>query len=370
MTDIDQTIDVGLPGRRYDIRIGRGLLTTTGSAVAALGAARKCAVVTDANVAALYLDVTEESCRAAGLETHHVVLPPGESTKDFSHLGETLDALLAAQIGRHDVVVALGGGVIGDLAGFAAAILRRGVRIVQIPTTLLSQVDSSVGGKTAIDTRFGKNLVGAFHQPSLVLIDLDVLNSLPERQMRAGYAEIAKYGLIRDAAFFAWLEVGNGRAVLGRDAKALTHAVATSCRTKARVVEADEHETTGERALLNLGHTFGHAIEATASFEDKVIHGEAVAVGTIMALTLSQRFGFEEVDRVSRHYAALGLPTSLEDLGISADAEVIYEHMFQDKKVKGGSIAFVLCRRVGEAFVEPKVDRAAVLEALRAGGAN
>lgn len=370
MTPIDQTIEVGLPGRRYDIRIGRGLLINAGAAVAALEAARKCAIVTDATVAGLYLDSIEESCRSAGLEAHHIVLPPGEGTKDLAHLGETLDALLAAEIGRHDVVIALGGGVIGDLAGFAAAILRRGVRAVQIPTTLLSQVDSSVGGKTAIDTRFGKNLVGAFHQPSLVLIDLDVLNSLPARQMRAGYAEIVKYGLIRDADFFSWLERGNGSAVLSRDAEALTHAVATSCRTKAQVVEADEHETTGERALLNLGHTFGHAIEAIAGFDDKVLHGEAVAIGTIMALNLSQRFGFTELERVTRHFIALGLPTSLQDLGIGAQADTVYRHMFQDKKVKAGNIAFVLCREIGEAFVEPKVERGAVLEALRAGGAN
>ena len=370
MSANSETITVGLPGRRYEIRIGDGLLASAGQAIAAATGARKCAIVTDEAVAPLHLRALEDSLRRAEIATVVVTLPAGEATKDLAHFGTLTDALLEAEIGRDDVVVALGGGVIGDIAGFAASVLRRGVRAVQIPTTLLAQVDSSVGGKTAIDTRFGKNLLGAFHQPSLVVIDLDVLKTLPPRQMRAGYAEVVKYGLIRDAAFFGWLEE-NGAAVIAGEANALAHAIAASCRTKAKVVEADERETSGERALLNLGHTFGHAIEVAAGYEaDSVLHGEAVAVGMVMAATLSRSFGFESTDRLINHFKKVGLPTTLDDLGVELGADTLYEHMRQDKKVRDGEIAFVLLRAIGEAFVEPGVARETVLAAMRTRGAD
>ncbi len=365
-----EIIEVGLPGKRYQIHVGKGLVATAGSAIAQATGARKCAIVSDETVAALHLNALKIAIAGAGIEAAQIVLPPGESTKDLNHLGGLLDSLLETEIGRDDLVVALGGGVIGDIAGFAASILKRGVRIVQVPTTLLSQVDSSVGGKTGIDTRFGKNLIGAFHQPSLVLIDLDVLATLPARQMRAGYAEIVKYGLIRDEGFFSWLEE-HGRSVLAGDAEALAHAITVSCRTKAAVVEADEFETSGERALLNLGHTFGHAIEVAVGYEgDKVLHGEAVAVGMVMAMNLSQEYGFDETARAVRHFEAADLPTTMADLGVSASAQELYAHMSQDKKVTAGKIAFVLLRTLGDAFVERGVDRDAVLAAMRACGAD
>ncbi|NQV82013.1 MAG: 3-dehydroquinate synthase [Alphaproteobacteria bacterium] len=364
-----EIVQVGLPGRRYDIRIGRGLLEGAGASIAAATGALKCAIVTDETVAKAYLDGVANSCTAAGMAVHPIVLPAGESTKDFGHLKHLLEDLLEAEIERKDIVVALGGGVIGDLTGFAASILRRGVGIVQIPTTLLSQVDSSVGGKTGINTRHGKNLVGTFYQPSLVLIDLDTLATLPDRHMRAGYAEVVKYGLIADAAFFGWLE-SNGPAVMARDHVATRHAVSVSCRTKAAIVEADERETLGSRALLNLGHTFAHAIEAAAGFDDRVLHGEAVAVGIMMALHLSAGHGFLEERRVGDHLASVGLPVSLSDLGLSASAADLHAHMAQDKKMHAGKITFVLANAIGSAYLKNDVTDDEVLQAMRAYGAS
>ncbi len=365
----DETVQVGLPGRRYDIQIGRGLLEGAGAAIVDATGALKCAIVTDETVAKAYLDIVATSCAAAGLAVHPIVLPPGESTKDFGHLKNVLDELLDAEIERKDIVVALGGGVIGDLAGFAASILRRGVGVVQIPTTLLSQVDSSVGGKTGINTRHGKNLVGMFYQPSLVLIDLDTLATLPDRHIRAGYAEVVKYGLIADADFFGWLE-SNGAAVMRRDHVATRHAVSVSCRSKTAIVEADERETLGSRALLNLGHTFGHAIEAAAGFGDSVLHGEAVAVGMMMALHLSAGHGFSETQRVADHFASVGLPVSLSDLGLSASATDLRALMAQDKKMHAGKITFVLASAIGSAYLKNDVADDEVLQALRAYGAT
>ena len=363
------TIQVGLPGKQYEITIGRGLLRDAGAAIATVTQANKCAIVTDEAVAPHYLDRLIESCATANLTAVPIVLPANESTKSFTHLERLLDTLLESEIERNDIVVALGGGVIGDLTGFAASILRRGVRAVQIPTTLLSQVDSSVGGKTGINTRQGKNLVGTFHQPAMVLVDLDTLDTLPDRQMRAGYAEVVKYGLIADADFFGWLE-NNGAAVLARDTNATKHAVSVSCRAKAAIVARDERETSGARALLNLGHTFAHAIEAEAGYDGQVLHGEAVSVGMVMALTLSRLCGFDEVKRVVDHLSKLGLPVSLADIALEATAEDLYGHMAQDKKVEAGQITFILSKAIGMAHTERQIPRAAVFDALRACGAH
>ena len=364
-----ETIQVGLPGRRYEIAIGRDMLGTAGERIASETGAKKCAIVTDEIVASHYLEPLQASCAAAGLEAVPVVLPPGESTKNFDHLERLLEALLDAEIERKDIVIALGGGVIGDLAGFAASILRRGVRVIQVPTTLLAQVDSSVGGKTGINTRQGKNLVGMFYQPSMVLVDIDTLGTLPDRQVRAGYAEVVKYGLIADPDFFGWLEE-NGATVIGRDVAATQHAVSVSCRAKAAVVERDERETSGARALLNLGHTFAHAIEAEAGYDGSVLHGEAVSVGMVMALTLSQTLGFQDVPRVTAHLASVGLPVTLADLALNVAATDLFGHMAQDKKVEAGEITFVLSEAIGKTQAGLKAPRDAVLSALRACGAS
>ncbi|MEQ8247145.1 MAG: 3-dehydroquinate synthase [Alphaproteobacteria bacterium] len=366
---IEETVQVGLPGRRYDILIGRAVIAGAGATIAAATGALKCVIVTDETVASFYLAALKASCESAGMNSQAIVLPPGESTKDFGHLERVIGAMLDAEIERSDVVIALGGGVIGDLAGFAASILRRGVAVAQIPTTLLSQVDSSVGGKTGINTGHGKNLVGTFHQPSLVLIDLDTLDTLPDRQMRAGYAEVAKYGLIADADFFDWLEV-NGAAVLERNPEAIRYAVAVSCRTKAAIVESDERETRGARALLNLGHTFGHAIEATAGFDGRVLHGEAVSAGIVMAAHLSSDRSFTDTDRVRDHLSSIGLPVSLKDLGIEATASSLYAHMAQDKKVRAGKLTFVLIDKIGQASLANNIARESVISALHACGAT
>ena len=345
------TIPVALGSRSYDIRIGR-VLAEAGAAVAALGP-KTAAVVTDENVAPRHLDALADSLAAAGLRVVPIVLPAGEGTKSFAELERLLARLLDARIERRDVVVALGGGVIGDLAGFAAAVLRRGVRYVQVPTTLLAQVDSSVGGKTAIDVPQGKNLVGAFHQPSLVLADTAVLDTLPIREFRAGYAEVVKYGVINDPAFFAWLE--QNRAAVFAGGPARTRAVAESCAAKAAIVARDETET-GERALLNLGHTFGHALEGAVGFEGgRLVHGEGVAIGMVLALQFSAVLGHapaEAAVRVAAHLAAAGLPTRIADIpGEVAGTEALLDLMMQDKKVQGGRLTFILARGIGEAFV-------------------
>jgi 3-dehydroquinate synthase len=315
-------------------------------------------VVSDANVARLHLPTLAESLARAGIPHDQIVLPAGEATKDFTHLAELAQDLLARRIERNTLLVALGGGVIGDLVGFAASILLRGIDFVQIPTTLLAQVDSSVGGKTGINTPQGKNLVGAFHQPRLVLADLDALATLPRRELLAGYAEVVKYGLIEDHHFFAWLE-GHGAALIEGDVEAQRHAVAQSCAAKAAIVAADERET-GRRALLNLGHTFGHALEAECGFGEELLHGEAVAIGMVMAFDLSARLGLcpgADGARVARHLASVGLPTGLESLPQRRFAvDRLIEHMRRDKKVIGARIAFVLARGIGEAFLAKEVD--------------
>ena len=350
-------IDVPLPARAYPIHINHGGLAGLGALAAPLGGRQVVAVVTDTGVAAHHLAAVTASLTAAGRTVEPIILPAGEATKSWAHLAELTDRLLALGVERGDFVVALGGGVIGDLTGFACAILRRGCRFVQVPTTLLAQVDSSVGGKTAIDSAAGKNLVGAFHQPSLVLIDPAVLTTLPDRELRAGYAEIAKIALICDAGFFGWLEA-NVRAVLGRDAAALAHAIETAVRAKVATVVADEFETTGQRALLNLGHTFGHALETEIGFSDRLLHGEAVAIGCILAYRLSAELGFcqeSDADRVTAHVRSAGLPTHPRDVGITGGADRLIAHMRQDKKMSGDRLALILAHGIGRAFVTKDV---------------
>ena len=348
-----RTVNVPLGDRAYDVLIGPGLVARAGALIGErLGPAR-CAIVTDRNVAGFHLGALESALGADGRLVGSIVLPPGESTKSFRELEPLCERLLETGLERGDLVVALGGGVIGDLAGFAAAILRRGVRFVQIPTSLLAQVDSSVGGKTGIDTPQGKNLIGAFHQPGLVLADTDVLGTLPERELRAGYAEVAKYGLLGDAPFFAWLEK-NHPSVFALDPGPLTHAVETSVRAKAGIVGRDETEQ-GERALLNLGHTFGHAFEAWCGYSDRLLHGEAISIGMCNAFRFSAAQGFCDAaaaDRVAAHFSAVGLPTRMSDIpGDKPDIEATMKLMAQDKKVRHGKLTFILARGIGEAFI-------------------
>src|SRR5882757_6232565 len=336
-------VNVALGERSYDIMIGRGQLASLGQKIVALRPGAKAAIVTDETVARHHLAAAEAALAAAGIESTSVTVPPGESSKSFAMLQRVCEALISARIERADLVVALGGGVIGDLAGFAAAVVRRGLDYVQVPTTLLAQVDSSVGGKTAIDSTHGKNLVGAFHQPILVVADTALLDTLPAREFRAGYAEVVKYGLLGDAAFFAWLEA-NWRDVFAGGA-AREHAIAVSCRAKAGTVARDERES-GERALLNLGHTFGHALEAATGFSDRLLHGEGVAVGMALAFRLSVQLGLcpgQDADRFIRHLKAIGLPTAIADIaGPRASAEELLGHMAHDKKVSDGKLTFIL----------------------------
>jgi 3-dehydroquinate synthase len=352
----ETTIGVALGDRSYDIVIGKHLLDGAGARIAAALPGARCAVVSDATVAALYLERLKASL--GGLFLGDAVVAPGEPSKSFPVLAKVCEKLLKLGVERGDVVVALGGGVVGDLAGFAASILRRGVRFVQIPTTLLAQVDSSVGGKTGIDTPQGKNLIGAFHQPSLVLADIAVLETLEPRDFRSGYAEIMKYGLLGDAPFFAWLE-GNWQHIFSGKGAARGTAIATSCRAKTAIVEADEREESGARALLNLGHTFGHALEAFAGYSDRLLHGEAIAIGMRLAFSFSAEQGLcpaSDVNRVERHLVHVGLPGRIADIpGSLPTPEAMLHLMAQDKKVKGGKLALVLVRGIGEAFVERDV---------------
>ncbi len=347
------TVTVDLAARRYRIEIEAGLLGRAAANIAALGPQTRFAVVTDATVAALYLDTLTASFAHAGLSLEPIIVPPGEATKNWATLEAVTERLLDLGVERGDAVLAFGGGVIGDLTGFACAILRRGCRFVQIPTTLLAQVDSSVGGKTAINARAGKNLVGAFHQPALVLIDPDLLDSLGARDVRAGYAEVVKYGLLGDAAFFDWCE-RHAAALFAGDAEARVHAVAASCRAKAAIVAADERETGTARALLNLGHTFGHALEAEAGFGQALLHGEGVAIGMALAFRFSTEAGLcpaADTARVLAHFAAAGLPTHPRFAAITGPAAPLIDHMRQDKKMAGGTLAFILTRGIGRAFV-------------------
>ncbi len=361
------TVRVSLGERSYDVLIGTGLLARAPELIQArLGAAR-CAIVTDENVARHHLGVLEKGLAALGRHVDTVVLPPGEATKSFASLARVCERLLEMGLERGGLVVALGGGVIGDLAGLAASLVRRGVRFVQVPTTLLAQVDSSVGGKTGIDTPQGKNLVGTFHQPSLVLADIGLLATLPEREFRAGYVEAAKYGLLGDAAFFRWLEE-NARAVAAHETGVLAHVVATSVAGKAAIVARDETET-GDRMLLNLGHTFGHALEAWAGYSDRLLHGEAVAIGICLAFELSRELGLVDaasVQRVTAHLAAAGLPTRIADIpgAPGPDARTLTAIMGQDKKVRDGRLTFILVRGIGAAFVSRDVGAATAQDFL------
>ena len=350
------TITVELGARRYPIEIAAGLLTRAGDLIAPLTGGRRVAIVSDDNVT-LHLATLRRSLDAAGIGSEALILPPGETTKSWSQLESVCDFLLDQGIERGDHVIALGGGVIGDLVGFACAILKRGCRFIQIPTTLLAQVDSSVGGKTAINTRAGKNLIGAFHQPVLVIIDPAVLDTLSERELRAGYAEVVKYGLIDDADFFAWCEA-NGAALLAGDPVARHHAIAHAVAAKARIVAADEHETTGLRALLNLGHTFGHALEAEAHYSGRLIHGEAVAAGCALAFAYSADRGFcsaGDATRVAAHFAAVGLPDCLAASGIDASGATLVEHMRHDKKMAAGILPFLLAQGIGQTYLDKTV---------------
>jgi 3-dehydroquinate synthase len=350
-------VEVALGARSYAIVIGRGTLPALGRRVAALRPGAKAAIVTDANVARHHLAATEAALAQGGIGATVVTVPAGESSKSFGVFEQVCEALIEARVERGDLVVALGGGVVGDLAGFAAAAVRRGLDYVQVPTTLLAQVDSSVGGKTAIDSRHGKNLIGAFHQPILVIADTSLLDTLPAREFAAGYAEIAKYGLLGDAAFFARLETDWREVFAGGPAR--EQAIATSCRAKAAIVSRDERET-GDRALLNLGHTFGHAFEAAAGFSGRLLHGEAISLGMVLAFEFSARRGLlpaAEAERVTRHLAAVGLPTHLPEIaGFLPDADQLMNLIAQDKKVQRGRLTFILARGIGQAFVAPDVD--------------
>jgi len=363
-----RTVEVPLGARAYSIHIGPGVIDEAGPEIVRIAPGCKCAIVTDANVGPLYLERVRASLERAGLESTAIVCPPGEQTKSYAQFAQVMDALIAARIERRDIVIALGGGVIGDLAGFASACLRRGVRFVQIPTSLLAQVDSSVGGKTGINSPHGKNLVGAFHQPSLVLADSGVLDTLSPREFRAGYAEVVKYGLIGDRNFFDFLEARWRDAFAGGPARA--EAIARSCAEKARVVVADETEQ-GERALLNLGHTFGHAFERLTHYDSaRLVHGEGVAVGMAAAFRFSRRLGLcpgQDAQRVEAHLEAVGLPTRIADIpGLDADADAILAAMRQDKKVERGRLTFILARGIGESFIARDVDEASVLAFLKA----
>ena len=356
-SDLQTRVHVPLGERAYDILIGPGLIARAGAEIASRIKGRKAAIITDRSVAAHYLEPLKASLADAGIASHAVILPPGEKTKSFEPLIEACDEVLGARIERNDAVIALGGGVIGDLAGFVAGIVRRGVRFIQIPTSLLAQVDSSVGGKTGINSRHGKNLIGVFNQPDLVLADADVLATLSPREFRAGYAEVVKYGLIDKPDFFEWLEK-NWQAVFAGGV-ARMHAIATSCQAKADVVVADERET-GARALLNLGHTFGHALEAATAYDgSRLVHGEAVAIGMVLAHEFSARLNLASPDvakRVEAHLRAVGLPVSMADIpGELPGPERLMEAIAQDKKVKSGKLTFILTRGLGQSFVADDV---------------
>lgn len=362
MTSTDDRLRVDLGDRSYDILVGSGLLQDAGGKIREAAGTGRCWVVTDENVAPLYLDTVTASLDAAGLSTQSIVLPAGEGTKAFETLERIVDAVLDGAPERSSTLIALGGGVIGDITGFAASVILRGINFVQIPTTLLAQVDSSVGGKTGLNTRHGKNLAGAFYQPRLVIADTGTLDTLPRRELLAGYAEVVKYGLIRDAGFYDWLEQNAGAVIDGEGkagAAARQYAVRTSCTAKADVVAEDEREN-GVRALLNFGHTFGHALEAETGFGAELLHGEAVAIGMIMALEMSVMLGLcprADADRVRRHFTATGLPTGLPATqGRRWDAATLIHHMGHDKKVVDGQVTFILARCIGDAFVSRDVD--------------
>ena len=361
------TVEVGLGDRTYDILIGSGLLFRAGAEISRRLPGTRAAVVTDDNVAAAHLDALKAGLETSGIQPAVITLPPGEKSKSFAHLEEVVDGVLAARLERGDIVIAFGGGVIGDLAGFAAGIVRRGMNFVQVPTSLLAQVDSSVGGKTGINSPRGKNLVGVFLQPKLVLADTGVLDTLPIREFRAGYAELAKYGLIDRPDFFAWLEKNWAKVFAGGPERA--QAIAEACRAKADVVARDEFET-GDRALLNLGHTFGHALEAATQYDGaRLVHGEGVAIGMALAHRFSSRLNLASPDdaaRVETHLRAVGLPWRMSDIpGDLPDAEALLGFITQDKKVSRGALTFILTRGIGQAFIAKDVPASEVLAFLR-----
>ncbi len=363
---MSETITVGLGDRAYDIHVGGGLLARAGAVLKPF-ARGPVPVVTDEHVAEIHLPALMEVLGNAGIDARAIVMPPGEISKSFAGLERLSGALLDMEVDRKGLVIALGGGVIGDLTGFAAGVLKRGVAFAQIPTTLLAQVDSSVGGKTAINARQGKNLIGLFHQPRIVIADTALLVTLPRRELLAGYAEVVKYGALGDADFFNWLEANAARALDG-DSEAMVKAVAHSCRMKAGIVARDEYET-GDRALLNLGHTFGHALEAATGFSDRLNHGEGVAIGMALAFRLSVRLGLcpgQDAERFVRHLQAVGLPSAISDIpGPRASAEELVAHMAHDKKVSDGRLTFILLHGLGRAFVTRDVPPDAVKEILK-----
>lgn len=360
------TVNVGLNERSYDVVIGPGLIGETGQRIKALNGLRPIVVVTDDNVAALHLGALCNSLDEVGIPHHKIILPAGEQTKEFGQLQNLMESVLDLKPDRGWSLLALGGGVIGDIVGVAASLILRGIGFIQAPTTLLAQVDSSVGGKTAINTRHGKNLVGSFYQPQLVLADIEVLDTLDRRELLAGYGEVVKYGLLGDREFFGWL-TQNGPAIINGDPDARRHAVMTSCMAKAEIVAEDEREQ-GRRALLNLGHTFGHALEAETGYGQTLLHGEAVAIGSLLAFELSANLGLcahDDVATVRRHFETIGLPTSISDISAPInDAGVLLGHMRQDKKVKDGMLRFILARGIGDAFIADNVDEGKVVELL------
>ncbi len=364
---------VELAGRAYEVRVGGGLLADVAGQCGALLRKQIVPIITDSNVARHWQEAVSTSLRSAGHEPHFLVLDPGEAAKSWAVLEQVTSWLLAQEVERGDHILALGGGVIGDLTGFAAAILKRGCGFVQLPTTLLAQVDSSVGGKTAINTGAGKNLIGAFHQPALVLADLDTLATLPPRELAAGYAEVIKYGILGDPAFFNWCET-NGAKVMAGERAAQEYAVDQSVAAKARIVAEDERETTGARALLNLGHTFGHALEAETGFSNRLLHGEGVALGMVLAARYSARKTYisqTDAARISAAIASSGLPTDVAALGLSCTGQALAAHMLHDKKMDAGTLPFVLLRGIGEAFLDKAValdDVAAFLDEELAAG--
>ncbi len=364
-------VSVSLGNRSYDIVIETGCVSKIGVLIKPYVRGDKAIIVTDANVHAALRDKMVMGLSEAGLAPHFIILPAGESTKSWTHLESLVDQLLALGVERSDHVIALGGGVIGDLVGFAASMVKRGCGFIQVPTTLLAQVDSSVGGKTAINTKAGKNLVGQFYQPSLVIIDPEVLDTLPQRDVRAGYAEVVKYGLLGDFAFFEWCET-NATALLSGDREAQSYAITKSVDAKASIVAADERETQDKRALLNLGHTFGHALEAETGFSERLLHGEGVAAGMALAFGFAASQGMcsrQEAERVGAHLKAAGLPHNLTSAGVSSAGEVLVAHMLHDKKMAGGVLPFILPHAIGDARVERNValdDVAAFLDSASA----
>ncbi len=364
---IRETVRVELADRSYDIVVGENLLHEAGQLLTPVMARPRAVIITDETVAKLHLHPLQASLDAAEIRNDVIVVPPGEASKSFPRLQSLLDELLDLRVERRDTILALGGGVIGDLAGFAAAILRRGVDFIQIPTTLLAQVDSSVGGKTAINARQGKNLIGAFYQPRFVLADVSTLDSLPKRDLKAGYGEVVKYGLIDNFAFFEWLEE-HGAALLSGERAALCHAVAVSCRAKAAVVARDERES-GDRALLNLGHTFAHALEAHGEYDGRLLHGEAVSMGLNMAFTLSARLGLcpsQDAERLRRHLEDMQLCVDPRQIGLGGlTPEIMLHHMRQDKKVSDSRLTFILARGIGKSFISNDVSESEVRDMLQ-----